>query len=121
MTKAIVKCAIALGMMFQVEAAHAQPDGMAVYRQRCQACHGAPGAQPSPLGPKLAGVVGRAAASTPFAYSTALKASKIFWTRANLEKFLAGPTKMVPGTRMVMVVPDPAQRSALVGYLAKMK
>lgn len=109
------------GMTPGVAAAQASPDGAAIYKQRCQICHGAANAKPSPLGPSLSGVVGRAAASTPFAYSAALKASKIVWTRPNLEKFLAGPPKMVPGTRMAVVLPDAAQRAAVVSFLAKSK
>ena len=112
-------CALALGMMPSL--AQAAPDGATIYKQRCQVCHGAAGAKPSPLGPSLAGVVGRKAAGTPFAYSAALKASKIVWTRETLDKFLAGPSKLVPGTRMAMTVPDAAQRSAVVGFLAKGK
>jgi cytochrome c len=34
---------------------------------------------------------------------------------------VAGPTKLVPGTRMVISVPDAAQRAAIVGHLGKMK
>lgn len=112
--------ALALGLAPTLAAAQAAPDGAAIYKQRCQICHGAAG-KPSPLGPNLTGVVGRAAASTPFAYSAALKASKIVWTRPKLEQFLAGPPKMVPGTKMAVVLSDAKQRAAVVGYLAKTK
>lgn len=113
--------AVALGMLPAVATAGPAPDGAAVYKQRCQVCHGAAGAKPSPLGPSLTGVVGRAAASTPFAYSAALKKSKLTWTKANLDKYLAGPAKLVPGTKMAMSVPDAAQRAAVVTFLAKTK
>lgn len=112
---------VALAMTPALASAQAAPDGVVIYKQRCQVCHGAANAKASPLGPSLAGVVGRPAASKPFAYSTALKASKLTWTKPNLDKFLAGPSKMVPGTKMVMAVPDGAQRAALIGYLAKLK
>ena len=116
-------CALALGVMPAVAMAQAQaaPDGATIYRQRCQVCHGAANAKPSPLGPNLTGVVGRKAASTPFAYSPALRASKLVWTRANLDKYLAGPAKMVPGTKMAVMLSDPKQRSAVVSHLAKAK
>ena len=114
-------CALAFALLPSVAIAQAAPDGAAIYRQRCQVCHGAANAKPSPLGPNLSGVVGRGAASTSFAYSAALKASKLVWTKQNLEKYLAGPAKMIPGTRMAVVLPDKKQRAAVVGYLATTK
>ena len=95
------------------------PSGELIFHQRCQACH-LPG-RPSPLGPNLAGVVGRKAGTTPFNYSAAIKASGLTWTKTNLETFLGGPARMVPGTKMVIAVPDPAQRKTLIEYLAKIK
>lgn len=117
----VTLCALALGMLPTLAAAQVAPDGATIYRQRCQVCHGAAKAKPSPLGPSLGGVVGRKAASTPFVYSTALKGSKLVWTRDNLDKYLAGPSKLVPGTKMAMSVPDAAQRSAVVSFLARTK
>ncbi len=99
-------------------AAPPAPDGALVFRQRCQSCHSAAAAKPSPLGPNLAGVVGRKAGSLTYAYSPALKASGVVWTRANLDKYLSSPAKMVPGTKMSVAISDPAQRKALIGYLA---
>lgn len=103
------------------DAAGAAPAGEALFRQRCQVCHSAVAAKPSTVGPNLAGVVGRKAGATAFAYSPALKASKFNWDRASLDRFLTAPTKMVPGTRMVISVTDKAQRSALIEYLAGTK
>ena len=104
-----------------LNAADPKPDGGQAFRQRCQACHSEIAAKTSPLGPNLAGVVGRKAAASPFAYSSALKTSKLTWTKANLDKYLAAPMKMVPGTRMVVSIPDPAQRAAVIDFLAKAK
>jgi len=50
-----------------------------------------------------------------------LKGSGLTWTKANLETFLGGPARMVPGTKMVIAVPDVAQRKALIEYLAKLR
>lgn len=93
-------------------------DGETLFRQRCQVCHAGEAGQPAKVGPNLAGVVGRKAASTQFNYSTALKGSGLTWTRQDLDRFLAAPSKMVPGTRMVISVTDAAQRKALIDYLA---
>jgi cytochrome c len=40
------------------------------------------------------------------------------WNRGNLDRFLSGPSKLVPGTRMAILVPDPQQRAAIIDYLA---
>ncbi|HEX7856839.1 MAG TPA: c-type cytochrome [Sphingobium sp.] len=97
-------------------------DGATVFRQRCQACHTAVAGQPSRVGPNLAGVVGRKAASVPaFNYSAALKASGLTWTRGNLDRFLQAPARMVPGTRMAVALTDNAQRAAVLTYLTAPK
>jgi cytochrome c len=98
-------------------ASGAGPDGQLLFQQRCAACHTVtPGAR-TVLAPNLAGLLNRKAASTAFNYSAALKASNLTWTRANLERFLQGPGQMVPGTRMVITISDPAQRAAVLNYI----
>ena len=93
-------------------------DGRAYFKQRCASCHQTEPGASSALGPNLRDVVGRGAGATPFRYSVALKTSGITWNRENLDAFLASPQKMVPGTRMVISVPDYAQRALLLDYLA---
>ncbi len=95
------------------------PDGATLFRQRCASCHSVTPGKNTPLAPNLAGVVGRKAGAATFNYSAALKASNIVWNRANLDRYLAGPTRMVPGTRMVIAVPNPQQRAAILDYLAR--
>lgn len=102
-------------------AAAAGPDGSALFRQRCASCHTATAGAKSTLGPNLSGVVGRKAAAAQFNYSPALKNSNLTWNRANLDRFLSGPARMVPGTRMVISVSDPAQRAAILDYLQTAK
>lgn len=116
----IVAIGIALGFGTSVQAIaeNTAPSGEQVFRQRCQSCHSVDIAKPSTLGPNLAGVVGRKAASTAFKYSEALKTSNLTWTRANLDRYLSGPARMVPGTRMSVVLSDPVQRAALIHYLS---
>jgi cytochrome c len=70
----------------------------------------------------LAGVVGRKAAAVPgFNYSDAMKTSGLVWTEANLDRFLAGPTRLVPGTSMRAIVSDPTERRQVIAYLATLK
>jgi cytochrome c len=95
----------------------AAPDGATVFQQRCAVCHSmAPG--PSKLGPPLKGVVGRKAGSLPgYSYSPAMQKAGFAWTPAQLDKFLASPAKIVPGTKMMLALPDAAMRQAVIGYL----
>jgi cytochrome c len=103
-------------------AAHAQDAaaGKAVFTQ-CTACHVYKPGAVGIAAPNLYGVVGRKAGSTAFAYSAALKASKLTWDPATLNTFLKGPSKLVPGTRMVIVVSNDTQRANLIAYLATLK
>jgi cytochrome c len=95
--------------------------GDAPFRQRCALCHSVVAGKISPLAPNLVGVVGRKAGTTAFAYSTAMKASNIVWTRANLDKYLAAPAKAVAGTKMAIAVTDAKQRGLIIDYLATVK
>lgn len=94
--------------------------GIALFKQRCSTCHVTEAGKASPLGPNLAGVVGRRAGSAQFRYSPALKGSELTWTKTNLDAYLAAPGQLVPGTRMVISVPDKAQRAELIKYLASL-
>jgi cytochrome c len=93
-------------------------EGQTLFKQRCAACHATEAGQAAVMGPNLAGVVGRGAAATDFRYSAALKASGLSWTRESLDTYLAAPQKLVPGTRMVVGIPEVAQRASVVDYLA---
>lgn len=100
-------------------AAGPAPNGALLFQQRCAACHTVTPGGRAVLAPSLSGLVGRKAASTQFNYSPALKASNLTWTRANLDRFVGGPGQMVPGTRMVISVSDPAQRAAILNFLTR--
>ena len=67
----------------------------------CASCHSAqPGEHAT--GPSLASVWSQKAGTVQGfeRYSDALKRSEIVWTDANLEKWLAAPEKLIPGTSM---------------------
>lgn len=101
--------------------APAAPDAKhgAVVFQQCQQCHNANKDGGNGLGPNLFGIVGRKAASLPnFYYSPALKNAKIVWDEATLKKWVAGPQKVVPGTRMVFAgLTNERDIDDLVAYL----
>jgi cytochrome c len=83
---------------------------------RCQACHAL---ATDRVGPRHCGLFGRLAGSVPgFAYSPAMKKSRIVWNDKTLDRFLAKPLAMVPGTAMTYDgVPDPQERADLIAYL----
>ncbi|RVT94762.1 c-type cytochrome [Sphingomonas crocodyli] len=89
---------------------------------RCMACHKTVAGQ-NGLGPSMAGIVGRKAATVAgFNYSPAMKGSGLTWTTANLDAYLTKPTAKVPGTRMIfMGIPKPEDRENLIAYLATLK
>jgi glucose/arabinose dehydrogenase len=95
--------------------------GRAVFQQSCALCHaiGIEKQATAGQGPLLAGIVGRkAAALSSFSYTKALQASGLTWDGATLDRFLAGPQLLVPGTAMIVVVPTTADRLDLISYLA---
>lgn len=92
--------------------------GEQIFKQRCGACHATVAGKPAILAPNLKGVVGRKAASTDFKYSPALKASDLTWTPDKLDQFLTAPSRLVPGTRMMISIADAKQRKAVVDWLA---
>ena len=106
----------ALAAIFAVSAAAADAwKGKELYG-RCLACHAL---EYDRVGPRHCGLFGRRAGSVPgFAYSRAMKRSKIVWSEKTLDRFLANPLKTVPGTTMTYAgVPDPQERADLITYL----
>jgi cytochrome c2 len=94
--------------------------GEVVFKQQCALCHTLDGSRS--VGPSLLSVVGRAAATAPgFAYTKAMRESRLTWDPATLDVFLANPMAKVPGSTMVTAVQDPAQRAAVIGYLQTLK
>ena len=89
---------------------------------QCLTCHALqPGR--NGIGPSLAGVVGRKAASVPgYAYSPALTAANLTWDRTTLDRWLTAPMQAVPGTRMIYAgISDPARRKEVIDYLETLK
>jgi cytochrome c len=99
----------------QAEAPANVAHGEEVYN-RCVACHAL---KADRVGPHHCGLIGRRAGSVPgFAYSEAMKKSKLVWDEKTLDRFLVNPMKVVPGTAMTYDgVPDSTDRHDLIAYL----
>lgn len=91
--------------------------GEAVY-SRCLACHALAYDR---TGPRHCGLFGRKAGTVPgFAYSQAMKDSKIIWDEKTLNVFLENPMKVVKGTSMGYAgIQDAQERADLIAYLKK--
>ena len=93
--------------------------GQKIFASNCVACHTLDRGGAHGVGPNLWGVLGApASARADYAYSTALASSGIVWNDESLARFLAAPSRAVPGTTMAAVgVTGDADRAALLAFL----
>ena len=117
---------VAVAALFASSAALAADakNGKTVFDAKCGICHAASSAPGGPVaGPNMVGIVGRKAATVPgFAlYTPALKNSNITWNAKILDEFLANPMGKVPGTMMVISLPDAKERTDVIAYLTSLK
>ena len=90
--------------------------GQRLFGGRCALCHAVEGSGGG-QGPSLSGVVGRVAGSADFAYSKSLRRAGFSWDTDHLDRYLADPQVVVPGTTMPAKVPDAGDRAAIIAYL----
>lgn len=117
----LATAALALGAVSQARAAGDPAAGKVVFA-KCLVCHTIePGKWK--IGPSLWGVVGRHSASEPgFNYSEAMKKFNVTWTPEELDKYLAAPMKVVPGTHMIFPgLPSETDRQNVIAYLETLK
>jgi cytochrome c len=87
----------------------------------CAHCHQiGPGAH-SMTGPSLQGLVGRKAGTLAgYPFSPAMRSSGMVWDAATLDRFIASPQSVVPGTRMIFAgIDEPARRQALIAFIER--
>ncbi len=93
--------------------------GKAIYDAKCSACHSV---DDNRVGPLHAGVLGRKAGSVKdYDYSDALRQSRLLWSQANLQRWLADPEKLIPGQKMGYRLDVAQERADVVKYLASLK
>ena len=117
----IVLTLTAASAALPLTAARAQnaDNGKTVFRQVCGICHTVVAGK-NMVGPSLSGVAGRKSGSLPdFHYSDAMKNANVMWDEATLDKYLANPRSVVPGTLMAYAgLKDDEKRKDLIAYLA---
>jgi cytochrome c len=114
---------IAAGILATPALAAGDPvQGKAVFA-RCAICHNVEKDGGNGVGPNLFGIAGRKAATVDgFNYSGPMKASGIVWTDDNLEKWIAGPAKVMPGTKMAFAgITSKGQIADVIAYLHTLK
>ena len=114
---------IAAGILATPALAAGDPiQGKAVFA-RCAICHNVEKDGGNGVGPNLFGIAGRKSATVDgFNYSGPMKASGIVWTDDNLEKWIAGPAKMMPGTKMAFAgITSKGQIADVIAYLHTLK
>jgi cytochrome c len=113
-----VAMALCMAATFDGMAAGDAKHGAQVFQQ-CMACHSV---QPGEhlTGPSLAHAFGRKAGTAEGfpRYSDALKRSGLEWNAATLDRWLAAPEKLVPGTSMTFPgLKNAKDREDIVAYL----
>ena len=89
----------------------------------CAHCHQIGLGARTAMGPQLQALMGRQAGSLAgYPYSQPMRESGIVWTPVLLDRFIAAPQAVVPGTRMMFGgIDDAARRAALVAFITAPK
>lgn len=114
---------LAAGSLTQGARADGDPAKGAQVFTKCMPCHRiGPGAT-NLVGPELNGLDGRHTGSAPgYNYSAANKKSGITWDKETFEKYIQGPQKMIPGTKMFFAgLHDHDQIENLWAYVSQFK
>ncbi|EQB08053.1 hypothetical protein L288_08990 [Sphingobium quisquiliarum P25] len=105
MRTTIIPALIAAAAAFVPGVADAAPatepaPGKIIFQRRCAACHSVLG---DGIGPDLRGVFGRKSGGADGfrRYSPAMQKAGVVWDAPTLKRYLAAPSKMVPGNRML--------------------
>ena len=93
--------------------------GEKVFKSQCAICH-SPKSGNNGLGPSLFGVYGAKAGQVAgYNFTAANKTSGLVLDAPTLDRYLADPKGVVPGTRMTYAgLKDAAKRADVIAYLA---
>lgn len=91
--------------------------GRKVFKQ-CRNCHSVRQGKTGTFGPNLYQVVGRIAGmAADHDYSPALAGAGFAWTPELLDRWLADPQAILPGTEIEFVLESAQQRADVIAYL----
>jgi len=111
----VLMCALPLSLSAHAEGDAAQGEALFKGTAQCKTCHKI---DHNLVGPQLGGVFGRKSGSVPnFSYSAGMKTANLTWDAATLDKWLASPAVLVPGTHMSMRVAKDQDRADIIAYL----
>jgi cytochrome c len=90
---------------------------------RCATCHATTKGAAHGLGNNLFGIYGKRAGSmSDYSYSDAMVASRIVWTSASLDAFIADPRAVIPGAKMSSAkLGDAGKRAEIIRYLKSLR
>ncbi len=113
---------LALLAMSPAATAQTAAAGQSVFNSQCRICHAVQAGR-NLNGPSLYGVVGRKAGQAPgFKYSAANKASGLTWDAPTLDRYLAAPRTVIPGTLMsYQGLHDAQKRADVIAYLSTLR
>ena len=108
--------AVAIAAAVGAASAAGNPQAGEKIYERCAGCHSL---GQDRAGPRHCGLIGRRAGTVAgFDYSPAMKRSGLVWDKATLDRFLADPMNVVPGTAMGYAgIDDKQERTDLIAYL----
>lgn len=114
-TAAPVPVVVDLGTLL----ASADPERGKGTARMCASCHTFDQSGANRVGPNLWAVVGRDIAGMGgFAYSSAMGSHPGAWTYEELDHYLAGPARAIPGNKMAFAgIRNPKDRANLLAYL----
>ena len=97
----MMAAALGVAVAATTPATAADADAGAKIFKKCKACHTIEPGGKNKIGPNLAGIFGRPAASVEgFKYSKALRGSEIVWDDTSIAEWLANPRAMIKGNKM---------------------
>jgi cytochrome c len=90
--------------------------------RKCQICHDVGVAARNKVGPALNGLDGRKSGTAEgYDYSDANKNSDIVWSEASFKEYIADPSGMMPGTKMMFSDKNEQEVVSLWAYLKQFR
>lgn len=127
MRRSLAATALVGAMLWSGGSAMAQDDLAAAKKlafNHCGVCHTFDAGEPARQGPNLHGVLGRTAGTVEgFTYSDGFRKSLAgkSWDAALLDRWLADPQAVAPGTVMLYKQDDADQRALLIRFLESLQ